>query len=304
MAKKNAKNDTLYSAFDRQTLFNRYHNQFYNIWMSKFKVEGLDYRQNDFLFRKLWDLGTIAFFKRKYLDDLGLATYATLEYDYLDAPSIINLLQNRDSAGIIPTEQQTVDETVVIGWAQRSGEPIATTMDLYASKLAAIDMLLVINEKVQKMPWILKVEEGNEKKVQAFYNKLKSDEPTLFFDLDDIDPKALVSGAPYILDKLYNYKQAYMNEALTFLGVNNLGNIEKKERLITSEVDHNNELISSNNTNFTEPLKELIERVNDLFGQNLRLIDFTEQSPATQGEKYQGNDFNSFGRGGKEESDD
>ena len=116
--------------------------------------------------------------------------------------------------------------------------------------------------------------------------------------MDDIDPHALISGAPYILDKLYNYKQAYMNEALTFLGVNNLGNIEKKERLVTSEVDHNNELIQSNSDNFKRPIEELLKRANDVLGFSLSLIDNKPQEVDSEPQ----NGFNAFGK--EDDNDD
>ena len=66
-------------------------------------------------------------------------------------PVKVQLIQNRGYQ-VIPLEPQVVDKDCVIGWAQRNRAPLALTMDLYASKLASIDMLININEKVQKMP--------------------------------------------------------------------------------------------------------------------------------------------------------
>ena len=301
MGKKAIKNTALYASEQRERLYNYYHDTFFNLWMGKYNVEGMNYKQNDFFFRKLWSEGKIALFKIKYLegeDSIGLASYGSgIEYDYLDMPVKVQLIQNRGYQ-VIPLEPQVVDKDCVIGWAQRNRAPLALTMDLYASKLASIDMLININEKVQKMPWILKVGEGNDTKLREFINALYGDEPLLFFDLDDIDPHALISGAPYILDKLYNYKQAYMNEALTFLGVNNLGNIEKKERLVTSEVDHNNELIQSNSDNFKRPIEELLKRANDVLGFSLSLIDNKPQEVDSEPQ----NGFNAFGK--EDDNDD
>lgn len=292
MGKKALKRNAMYGAEERQRMYDYYHNMFYNLWMGKYTIEGMNYRQNDFFMRKLWSEGTVAIFRKKYMDDgedaVGLAQWsATDYYDGLDMPTIAQFVQNRGDRSI-PIDPQVIDRECVVGWAQRSHKPISAAMTLYASKLSSIDMLININEKVQKMPWLINVPEGSDTKVREFYNALDCDEPALFFDMDDLNPRALISGAPYILDKLYNYKQTYMNEALTFLGINNLGNTEKKENLLTAEVNHNNQLIQSNSDNFKRPIEELLERANKVLNFNFKLIDNTP-APVT-------NDFNAFGR--------
>ena len=134
-------------------------------------------------------------------------------------------------------------------------------------------MLINIAEKAQKTPWLIAVPPGSEKKVREFQNALEADEPTLFFEIDDFDPKALISGAPYLIDKLYNYKQAVFGEALTFFGVSNLGNIEKNERMITDEVNANNELTYHCADTFKQPLQEFIERTNEVLKHDFELIE-------------------------------
>lgn len=50
-------------------------NKYYNLFRRQFKVTGLDYRQEDYVMRKLYKKGTIACFKIKGLDtDLGFAS--------------------------------------------------------------------------------------------------------------------------------------------------------------------------------------------------------------------------------------
>ena len=61
------------------------------------------------------------------------------------------------------------------------------------------------------------------------------------------------------------YKKQIWNEALTFLGVNNLSN-EKKERLITDEASSNNELINLNLQSMLIPRQEAAKQFNKLFG--------------------------------------
>ena len=298
MGKKSIKKTDLYSAVKRQRLYILYYDMFFNLWMGKYRVEGMNYRANYFLFKSFWDVGSAAIFKKKYLegeDAVGVARWTSCGgLDGFEMPVEAQLLQlNGDVT--IPLTPQKIDETCVVGWCQRNWASIDYYMSIYASKLAAVDMLININEKVQKMPWLINMPEGMEQKIREMYNALDNDEPVLFFDVEGVDLRALISGAPYILDKLYNYKQAYMNEALTFLGVNNLGNVEKKERLITAEAEHNNELIESNSDNFKKPIEEFLERANKTLGFSFKLVENKPQ-------KVNEDPRQAFGR--EEEEDD
>ena len=77
--------------------------------------------------------------------------------------------------------------------------------------------------------------------------------------------RTLDTKAPYIADKVTDYKKEIWNEGLTFLGVNNLM-IEKKQRMITDEASSNNELINLNLMSFLAPRLEACKQFNELFG--------------------------------------
>ena len=66
-----------------------------------------------------------------------------------------------------------------------------------------------------------------------------------------------------LLLSLY-YKQSIFNEALTFLGINNIM-IEKKERLVSDEVNSNNELINLNLQSYLAPRQLACEQFNEKF---------------------------------------
>ena len=105
------------------------------------------------------------------------------------------------------------------------------------------------------------VEEDTLNKAKNIVEKLNADDDFLFLQDDDNKIQVLLTGAPYITDKLYNYKQSLENEVLTYLGVNNLGTSEKKEHLITAEVNSNNELISQSGENFLSMMEDFCERI-------------------------------------------
>jgi hypothetical protein len=77
--------------------------------------------------------------------------------------------------------------------------------------------------------------------------------------------KSINTNAPYIADKVTEYKKEIWNEALQYLGINTLS-LEKKERMITDEASSNNELINLNLQSFLIPRQEAARQFNELFG--------------------------------------
>ena len=66
------------------------------------------------------------------------------------------------------------------------------------------------------------------------------------------------------------YKKEIWNEALTFLGVNNIM-LEKKERLVTDEASGNNELINMNLNSYFKLRKKACEEINRKYGLNVNV---------------------------------
>ena len=72
-------------------------------------------------------------------------------------------------------------------------------------------------------------------------------------------------GGANMIDKIIDYKKEIWNEALTFLGINNIM-VDKKERLITDEANSNNELINLNLQSYLAPRQEACRQFNEKFG--------------------------------------
>ena len=103
--------------------------------------------------------------------------------------------------------------------------------------------------------------------VASFMRKLDNDETGIFLDVNEPNlAKALISGAPYIIDKLYQYKTAIENEIRELLGFNNIGVMEKKEHLITGEIEANEEVLDQSDLSYYLSLKEFVDSVHDVLG--------------------------------------
>ena len=104
---------------------------------------------------------------------------------------------------------------------------------------------------------------------QAIKQK-QDNEPVIFADknLDTNDVTVLNTTAPIVFDKLQVQKTNVLNECLTFLGINN-ANTDKRERLVTNEVESNNEMIQVNSDVMLEARKQACKEINEMFGLNI-----------------------------------
>lgn len=146
--------------------------------------------------------------------------------------------------------------------------PTSTTLELYAYKLYEADMAALVNIKAQKTPIMILINENQKLAMKNLYSQYDGNQPFIFGDKDSLSPdqiKALRTDAPFVADKIQAYKDKIWNEALQFLGINNIIE-EKKERLITDEASANNEAINLNLESFLIPRLEACKQFNEKFG--------------------------------------
>lgn len=146
--------------------------------------------------------------------------------------------------------------------------PTATTMELFALRLYEAEQTAFVNIKAQKTPVLLLMDEKQRLTMENLYMQYEGNRPMIFGDKNSLGEnviKSINTEAPFIADKIVNYKKEIWNEALTFLGVNNII-VDKKERLITDEANSNNELINLNLQSYLVPRQEACRQFNEKFG--------------------------------------
>ena len=147
-------------------------------------------------------------------------------------------------------------------------EPTFKTMELFALRLYEAQRTCDVNIKAQKTPVMVIVNEKQRLLMENLYAQYDGNQPFIFGDNEQLDTnllKAINTNAPYVADKVTEYKKEIWNEALTFLGVNNIL-VDKKERMITDEANANNELINLNLQSFLAPRQEACRQFNEKFG--------------------------------------
>ena len=146
--------------------------------------------------------------------------------------------------------------------------PTFSTMELFAYRLYEAQRTCDTNIKAQKTPIMIVVDEKQRLLMENLYNQYDGNQPFIFGDNGQLSAdimKSINTGAPYIVDKVTEYKKEIWNEALQYLGINTLS-LEKKERMITDEASSNNELINLNLQSFLVPRQEAAKKFNELFG--------------------------------------
>ena len=146
--------------------------------------------------------------------------------------------------------------------------PTCSTLELFGYRLYEAQRTADVNIMAQKTPVLIVVDEKQRLMMENLYNQYNGNQPFIFGDnkqLTDKSLQALKTDAPFIADKIMDYKKEIWNEALTYLGINNII-VDKKERLITDEANSNNELINLNLQSFLAPRQEACKQFNEKFG--------------------------------------
>lgn len=147
---------------------------------------------------------------------------------------------------------------------------------MFSKRLWNLDRIIDINANAQKTPVLLQGTEQQRLTLLNLYKEYDGNSPVIFGDknLDVNSLKALSTNAPYVADKIYELKTQMWNEALTYLGISNVS-IQKKERLITDEIQRNQGGTIASRFARLEMRRKACKEINDMFGLDIS-VDFRE----------------------------
>lgn len=226
---------------------------------------------------------------------MGMASLLWDEkYGYLNLKCNAN---NRFNIYGIPTDLHcwsysfNVERKTYMGWSDRTDKnidkseygvlvmnnfdmiPTAPTLELFALRLAEVQRVCDVNIQQQKTPRIILTDKQQELTMRNMVNQIDDNVLNIYGDKNILTPdqiKAIDTEAPYLADKLTDYKKEIWNEALTFLGISNID--YKRERMISSETDSKNELINLNLQSYLITRKKACEQFNRLFGTDIDVV--------------------------------
>lgn len=170
-------------------------------------------------------------------------------------------------------------ELIYFSVVENTYKSMVQLVDRYASLLANIDGSLnatLINSRIAQ---VFEASSNSQLKVmEKVYDQISNGKPAVFVRKNSEEPfeHAIFNNVKntYIGNDLIITKQSIFNEFKSEIGINN-SNTQKKERLITSEVENNKEELNSNIYEWYYNLSDCISKVNAMFNLNIS-VSFNE----------------------------
>lgn len=153
-------------------------------------------------------------------------------------------------------------------------KPTRDTLTLFAARLYETERTSDVNLQAQKTPVLIEGDKNVLLTLKNTYMQYSGNMPVIYGNKNfDVSSKlnVLRTDAPYIVDKLEDHKHNLWNDCMTFLGINN-ANTSKKERLVTSEVESNDQLINYYLNCFYKTRKKACDILNEKFGTNVEIV--------------------------------
>ena len=272
---KNVNREFIDSSLLNTETYLNYLERLKQVAISQFEWLNLPSSMNaQFLERCLYEFGKASLLKTKDYGFINAKAVGSSDLNIYMLPSSINCFST-DSLneerklynGFLDEETSEYDYCVLVKNNQDM-IPTEPTLRLFAWRLYEAERTCDTNIKAQKTPVLIVGDESLKLAMKNLFEKYEGNEPVVYADKKQLGTdtlRALKTDAPFIADKVMEYKKEIWNEALTFLGINNI-NVEKRERLVKEEANANNELVNLNLQNRLLVRKEACKQFNELFG--------------------------------------
>lgn len=208
-----------------------------------------------------------------YDEDYGFINTQAADSGYINIyglPTKINCYSysyNKMRELYVPNTNLPAEEECILVMNNYQRVPTAATISLYAERLCEAQRACDTNVKAQKTPILLLTDKNQELTLRNMYAQYDGNAPVIFGDRNLLADKPIDSintNAEFVANDIREYMQGIWNDFLCFIGINNLS--EKKERLITTEANTNNELVNLNMQSYLIPRKQACKEFNDKFG--------------------------------------
>ena len=146
-------------------------------------------------------------------------------------------------------------------------------LEYYVNKLVEVELSTFTNIYLQKFPFLINTTKDNEMTMRTLISKVDKGEPYIMYNKKIADLNGAVDvfnlNVPFVADKLLQYRFETEREIYTLFGFNN--NFEKKERLLTDEVNSNNDFINCNIDSMFKKRQQFAELMNAKYGWNVEV---------------------------------
>lgn len=250
----------------------------YNHWLMKFasnaissyRVEGLPKEiDSRWLALKLFELGSVAFFYDSDADEYACMQYSCLgTYDCYANPTKIRVWNPWTGYH----RELGKDEFVII-WDNMLRINMYNAYVELAYRLWRIDGTIDTNCVAQKTPVIVQCSENERLTFKNLIASVDADNPYISvgdnLSLKDIKPLKL--DAPFVAPQLMEVQQTLYNRGNALLGITSVI-VQKKERMVKSEVDTANADALANRRSRTMARDYASEQIKEKFGLDVTWV--------------------------------
>ena len=236
----------------------------------------------DIVMRELFNQGRTMFLEDKENGYMILPTVAFSKYNWQGKPVEWQGLEFNGK-----THKRTINNSVIIKNSPLMA-PCLPTVYEYCKDLANIRLAMKTNVNATKTPLIAKGSKNQLLSLQNKYKKVTENDMVIYEETGvNQNFEVLKTDAPFLADKLSSLFTHTMGQLLTYLGINNT-ETEKKERLVTDEVNGNNEFINANLKTRLDCYKKACEEINKMFGLNMS-VELNEEYAKGIADELMGN---------------
>lgn len=149
--------------------------------------------------------------------------------------------------------------------------PTADVVKYFVNQLYEVVRTRDTNVKTLKLPFMMWTNDTKVLTAKELINQINNNAYVVVADPRIIEKDSLQviqTGAKPFTNELTDLYHDILNEALTYLGINN-ANTDKRERLNGDEVNANNQLIECCAQMFLESRQRAVEKINKMFGTNI-----------------------------------
>lgn len=170
--------------------------------------------------------------------------------------------------------RRTINEDCVLVKIQLDYQGVGWILNRYSTMLAMCDSSIAVNLLNTKATFVFgATSKAQAETFKAIFDKISMGEPAVFTSENNttlIKEQMFTMPAKenFIADDVQLLKRKIINEFLTDIGISN-ANTDKRERLVTDEVNANNDEIVANIQHWYDNINEGLNKANELFGLNL-----------------------------------
>lgn len=173
---------------------------------------------------------------------------------------------------VLGSFQRTIGKDCEVIRLQYNWRGIVPILDKYAYLLAMCDSAVSVNLMNSKVAFIATAEgKAAAETIKTAYQQISEGNPFVCMSKDSVDSiswELLNVKNTFIGNDVSLLKQTIWNEFLTEIGIPNM-NRDKRERMITDEVNANNAETAFSVSHWEETIREGMEKCNSMFGLSL-----------------------------------